>query len=462
MADYINNIVNEIENERCVLILGPDIIDFGEKSFFETMWDQITKNPANINLVDETTQYLFVNDYLVQLQPGVQPGVVRRMMQNFYEDQVEFQEPLIKIAQIPFHLIISLMPDNRLHDIFEKSYPKKNSEKTNPNFNFSYYPLEVAPEQVEPPTKEKPLVYMLLGDFKQGDAIITFDNLFAFLSGIMGKRELPQNLLIALMKARTFIFLGVHFEKWYVQLLLKIIAPEQKEKYTILKNASNNDLCTFIARRLSLEFLPTEPLQFLTELYNKCKTRNLLKINPHVGSVFISYSHQDKSIVQKLSTALKEKNIKVIIDDFDMNGGEKIDDFINIIKDVDIVVPIISHNSLLSPWVIKEIYTAITSVDKYLMPCNLDETLFDKDFIMVAEKISDEKLREIGNKIIERGKNSLDDLFSQSKDQSHYISNLPIVVNELRNRKYISINDSVISDNFSSVVNEIYKIIERQ
>ena len=234
--DQIQDIIADIKRENCVLILGPDIVDFGDKSFFEAMCQEFIEDAGHKNIIDAAPQYVFTNEELLQLMPTAKETTLLRMMEGFYQRQTAFDIPLKKISQIPFHLIISLMPDDRLQRIFISQ---------NLDYNYGHYPREGAHAPIEKPTKEKPLIYNLLGDFSELDAIITFDHLFTFLSGIMGKRELPQVIQETLKKAWTFVFLGVHFEKWYVQLLLRIItSKEKKDKYTILKNSNHNDVCT--------------------------------------------------------------------------------------------------------------------------------------------------------------------------------------------------------------------------
>jgi hypothetical protein len=386
--------------------------------------------------------------------PSVKETKLLRMMEEFYQKQTAFDLPLTKITQIPFHLIISLMPDDRLQKLFE-------NQKL--DYSYRHYPREGSHGLIEKPVKEKPLVYNLLGDFNELDAIITFDHLFSFLSGIMGKRELPQTIQETLKKARTFVFLGVHFEKWYVQLLLRIITSnDKKDKYTILKNRNNNDVCTFIARRLELDFLETEPLKFLDDLYDECKQQDLLKTirAKKKAKVFLSYSHLDKEIAISVSKYLSNGDIDVMIDDNSMKGGEKIEDFINSIKDVDIVIPIISQNSLLSPWVSKEIITTINKTNKHLLPCYTDKTFLYKYFEANAKNIVSEKVKGINELISQRGISNTEDLDSAKRSWTEYYSNLPKVLTELNKRKCISLMETEFEKNILTVINDVKQIVK--
>jgi hypothetical protein len=337
---------------------------------------------------------------------------------------------------------------------------KRIFEEQNLSFQYNHYPREENPQPVDKPTKKTPLIYNILGDFSEGDAIITFDHLFQYLSGIMGKRELPHAIQETVKKARTFLFLGVHFERWYVQLILRIITTkDKKEKYTILKNSGNSEVCTFIARRLELDFMESEPLEFLGQLYEECSKNNLLKTPNRnvVAKVFISYNHNDKSTVLQIEEFLQKQNIEVIRDEEAMHGGQKIEEFINAIKDVDCVLAVISNNSLHSAWVSKEIMATLQRSNKYFLPCYLDQSFLDKGFMAGAEKFVDEKIADVNNKIMQRGRGNTDDLFYERKDWTEYINNLPVIMNELNRRKCISLEKDDLGKNLPRVVEDIVK-----
>jgi hypothetical protein len=453
MDSHLPDIISDIKKENCVLILGPDIIDLGEKSFFEAMCDEFLNDAQYKGLIDVTPPYFFLNDDLVQLQPNTRDTTVLRVMEKFYHKQKAFEEPLTKISQIPFHLIISLLPDERLQNVFKEQ---------NLDFSYSHYPREQPPDHVEKPTQKKPLIYNLLGDFNEGDVIITFDHLFTFLSGIMGKRELPQNIQEALKKARTFVFLGVHFEKWYVQLLLRIItSKERKEKFSILRNGKNNDACTFIARRLELDFLSPDPLSFLNELYDECKETNILKTvkKKSKARVFLSYSHEDKEIVSRMQEELRRKDIDVLMDDSSMPGGQKIEDFIQRIKEVDVVIPVLSEKSMLSPWVSKEVMLTVTKADKHLLSCYLDKTFLENSFHEKGAKTAVDKISEINEAIRLRGSDKIDDLFTDRQNWAEYKTNLSTVLSEIKKRKVNPVTKENFETDIRTIIEDIYKLM---
>jgi SIR2-like protein len=113
-----------------------------------------------------------------------------------------------------------------------------------------------------------------MGMLDPPDAVLTFDDYFLYLQNILKENALPSFLNDALRDAKSFLFLGVHFEKWNIQLLLRKIIPystreKRRLKYSLLKGLQNSEAFTFIARRLELDFEAIEPAVFLNELYKR-------------------------------------------------------------------------------------------------------------------------------------------------------------------------------------------------
>lgn len=460
----LQHIVSEIRSGNCILIIGPDIIDCGEKSFFQTMCEYLFTDVPNQSLFSPAPQYIFVNEELLQFQSTNKEPKVLTMIETFYRNQKGFDEPFRKISQMPFHLIISLLPDDRLQNIYKE-------QKL--DFSYSYHPKRAVPRPVEIPTQKKPLIYNLLGDLKNRDVIITFDHFFTFLSGILHDRQLPENIQQALNKPQTFLFLGVHFEKWYVQLLLRIISlNNDTNKLTISKSVKedNIDYTSFIAGRLGLEFLPRDPMEFLDAVYNECRRQNVLKTIPCTATVFISYSHQDKQMVRDIRERFQQANIDVVIDDTNMKIGQKIDAFLNTVKNVDIVMPLISRASLQSPFVAKEIILTSEEQERSkridLLPFYID-TLFEERFEERVKETVNEgknrakgKIEDINAQINERKYENARDLYVERDLWADYLHHTPTVTTILTERLCGPVLIDSFEANMKAVIHRIQNIMK--
>lgn len=100
----------------------------------------------------------------------------------------------------------------------------------------------------------------------------------------------------------------------------------------------------------------------------------------HADGVFISYSHQDKEIVDKLYDAMKEQGVKVHLDRHDFTSGSLEKNITRAIHTNNQVVVVLSRDSLASDWVWDEIATTLEKekeLDKdFLFPVRVDDSCF--------------------------------------------------------------------------------------
>jgi hypothetical protein len=120
--------------------------------------------------------------------------------------------------------------------------------------------------------------------------------------------------------------------------------------------------------------------------------------------VFISYSHADSEIAEKLNAALRKNGIEVHIDRAVMEAGATIQEFIeSSIRETEVTISIVSNRSLLSAWVawesIETFYKEKFDGRKKFIACYIDDDFFESDFRLNATKQIDAKIAEIDNKI---------------------------------------------------------------
>jgi len=94
------------------------------------------------------------------------------------------------------------------------------------------------------------------------------------------------------------------------------------------------------------------------KLDNLLKPHRITRMSPQV---FICYSHDDKRFVSSLKKTLEKYGIRVRIDEGEIIYGESlINKISNVIRDVHCVLLVISHNSVKSKWVQKELQLAMS------------------------------------------------------------------------------------------------------
>jgi len=177
-----------------------------------------------------------------------------------------------KIAEIPFHLIISVSPDHLLKNVFDDNKL---------DHQFGFYNKEQNTATVQRPTKGRPLLYNLFGDIETDSSLIfTYEDLFNYLIPSAGKFELPMELQQELQKARLVLFIGFKFEKWYFKLLLRLLNLHQDKLNNAaqLKKSSPPLLKNFYAEQFKIDFLQYNESDIIDNIYNKCKEKNLLRV----------------------------------------------------------------------------------------------------------------------------------------------------------------------------------------
>jgi SIR2-like domain len=218
--------IDSIHKQKAILFLGHDITlnyknSQKEADFFRQLYQ---KNKEEIISFHEQDGFLVFKD------SDARSSNLHKLQKFYAED---FTNPLLeKLAEIPFHAILTTTPDLTMNTIFEKN-----------KFLFSkgYHRAKVKKEIAEMPSKEKPLLYNLLGSAEDDESLITSHyDLFNFVESIYASQTLPTMLSNLLNKENTrhIIFLGFDFGKWYFQLLLHLLK---------IKGAANKSFANTIA-----------------------------------------------------------------------------------------------------------------------------------------------------------------------------------------------------------------------
>ncbi len=263
------------------------------------------------------------------------------------------RELFAKIAEIPFHLIISVTPDNSIRNIFEQ---KKIDH------NFDYFQKNIKKELVNVPTPEKPLIYYLFGTTEdESTLVLTFNDMYAYLQGLFSNKNLPQILRTILQETNDFVFIGFQFDKWYFQLLLKLLTEHDKE-FKLVCHASINpnlepDVEEFCEHNFRIDFVENNLEIFINQLHQECQNKNLLRskeaspiMSEFKPEIFISYGWggESEAIVNEIYDTFIEKGYNVIRDKINLGFKGNIKEFMEQIGEGKYVIVVISDKYLKS------------------------------------------------------------------------------------------------------------------
>lgn len=478
MEEEIDRIINAIKNNKCVLVLGPEICqlshnilaDKSPKDFDESL--QIAYQYYIDKKIDkeltryrddllEFNDYAFLKDNLWVYNHTDKDRHLFNFAKWYFDNTMDWQEPFKEITQIPFPLIISLLPDTHLENTFDaQKQPFSVSKYSRLNKDVPKIEHKIG--------KERTLIYKLLGDIKARDASFTFDHWYEFFRNLLHENpSLPDQIINTLKNADLILFVGVRIEKWYIQLLVKHLYTISSEDigsfaFANIKETKETQLAR---KRLNIIFEEKEPVEMINKIFKACSDNNLLRqaseSNSTIkASVFISYNHSDTVIALRLKNDLERFGIKVIIDT-DNPIGFKIPTFINeSIQQADFIIQLISKNFLTSPWVAQESIRAFIGAEiakKTVLPCEIDDSLKDETFRSSAIATLDERIKKISEDIKKRIDNEegIEDLEPQRRRLRELKSNYDSIMAEFRNKNRGDLRGNNYESGFQKLIESI-------
>ncbi|MCB0572398.1 MAG: SIR2 family protein, partial [Phaeodactylibacter sp.] len=242
-------------------------------------------------------------------------------IKGFY-DQLAAQknELLEKLADIPFSFIINATPDKALSHIFESRNIRHHS--------LFFWKKKEPLAFVEQPSAQQPLIYNLLGSVeRQESMVLTHTDLFEYLESVFSGNSFPERLKRSLKESNNFIFLGIPFERWYMQLLLRILYIHNDFDFVryAANQAIDEEVRSFCFDQFRIEFVSTKIQAFVDELHQRCM---------HAG-LYRKQQSEVESPVKRIYTLLEEDefneallSLKDYLAQLGPSGEELIDDLV--------------------------------------------------------------------------------------------------------------------------------------
>ena len=260
-------IADAVLKQKSILFLGGGVsINYqnpkNEAQFFENF---VAENHSDILSYHQQDGFLVFRNADTKL-------LSLNKIRAFYEQDFS-NELLEKIAEIPFHLIISLTPDLSLKKIFER----KSFLHTH-----HYYRTKIRTEIDESPTAEKPILYNLLGCVKDDESLITSHyDLFSTVQSVYADKNLPEKITSVFNKDATknIIFLGLEFDKWYFQLILHLLGINYDAciRYAALQKELPENYQTLIETEFKINFAGKDLKSFVENLHQQFTPEQLRK-----------------------------------------------------------------------------------------------------------------------------------------------------------------------------------------
>lgn len=260
-------LLDKIKDGQCVLVLGPGVFD--EIEYKED--DSISRIRIQQKLLqalqgdEEEINFLkyYPDDDFFLFETPYMRTLTCHQIKKFYKQQPK-SETLDKIAEIPFHIILSIMPDKALQGAFE------NKGLT---YQEGYYKKNKEPQLIRKPiSSSNPIIYNVFGSVENEESmVLTHGDLYDYFKSIFSKKSMPDKLKIQLREAKSFLFLGVEFDKWYMQLLLRELEIHKEHDFIrfAANQVKNDEISTFCLEQFHINFIDHNITEFIDQLHSK-------------------------------------------------------------------------------------------------------------------------------------------------------------------------------------------------
>ncbi len=260
-----NFILAQLRAQRAILMIGPEMARTA---------DDVALHTAVLREFDEESKkkmpYYNDDEFFFFRDPIAKTKAIFKVQQFYGQQQ---PTPIFEdLLRIPFHFVMSVSPDVMMRNLFKKY---------NLPHQFDYYKKYENPKDIKTPTIQYPQLYNLFGCIEDDESLIfTHEDLFEYLFAILGQRKLPHGIEGQLRSAKSFIFLGFKFDKWYVQLLLRLLGMHtgnylRYASYT--KDSLSCDTLNFSIDHFKIDFIDLSMRDFVKNLTERCADQGILR-----------------------------------------------------------------------------------------------------------------------------------------------------------------------------------------
>ena len=311
MSNYANynwdDLMYSIEQNEAIVFLGPEILTtHDQKGIYDALFEQLaeTRKEAILDFYPKEGLFLFKQE----MHKG---SYVRQIKQHFSAQQTP--EMLSKLIEIPFHLYVNVAPDMLLKLLFEKhKLPHQ----------FLFFSPTLPNTELEEVPKNNPLVYNIMGSFLQDESIVlSHDDLFLYLKAILGESGLPNFFKKQMKVSKDLIFIGFQFNKWYMQLLLRILELD-KGKFAFNRVAAAQDSITEIKElclnQFQIRIIDTNVNSFIDELHLRCQKNSQIALRTLDNAQKIEKVQNDVKLEQQELIKERLKRLLRLLSEYEL------------------------------------------------------------------------------------------------------------------------------------------------
>ncbi len=298
-------ILGGIRNQQCVIFIGSEV--------FSPQAEKLSQSQRLADWLRQQQHELRIRVYdtgWFHLRDGSADGAACEAVREFYRQEANHavRAMLEKIARIQFHLFVSMTPDDHLRTAFERqrlphrpgAYVRKEPDRSN-----------------EAPTADLPVVYNMLGDLNNRNSLVlTHDDFYDYLESVFTGKSMSTLLKDNILDAQYFLFLGMPFEQWYLNLFMRILRQHhlQREKTKLAANSQrlpdDEESCM---EQYNIRLVNSDIPDFIDELFARCQAAGLVKEPPPVVGNSASDSDALSAFIADLEEWLMDNDFERIL-----------------------------------------------------------------------------------------------------------------------------------------------------
>lgn len=289
--------LDTILSGKCILFLGPEVFTNTEGQTLDQQLLQYIgaeEDPA-IKVYQDGLFFFRVKQKRTQTYLKI-----RRFFQesNFPEASQLFE----KIARLPFHCILTVTPDSHLSDTYKSLNIRHKTD--------FYWKKQPANHRTPLPTVQVPLLYDMLGSIEKPESLVlTHDDLYDYLESIFQGQGMSAQLKDHIINdTQSIVFLGLPFDRWYLQLILRVLHLHKDEEFMRFAATQelSTDIKTLCKEQFEINFVPNNIESFIDELYQRCEAQGQLR----------DLSEGQSSLIQRLKKMVSRDQLEDTFKDF--------------------------------------------------------------------------------------------------------------------------------------------------
>lgn len=309
-----------------------------------------------------------INKVILQLQNNhvgedvINNAIIKEV--SLLTDEQIFLEPYRKLAEIKgFETILTVNPDNFLERAFEAI-----QRQVNDSINYSIPVASV--DQDKKNDRALVNIHNLMGNIKGHSFAVTEEQSLEYMHMLQRGMDTVAKDLFEAMRGKAILLIGCSFPNWFMRFFIRIIAKERfknaiKTKYVACDSTLQDLELSYFLETNSIKLIRIgtaldsdrkgeevyrNSIEFIDKMHGKWE--EIIRNNPQAPTrfkekLFLSYSWDDRPIVERLKNEFEKNGVSVFFDDNDIKQGARYHEVIKkYIKDCDYFVPIISRNAI--------------------------------------------------------------------------------------------------------------------